>query len=84
VTSPQKKNSFDFIRFLASTAVVMSHSFALVGQKEPPVGNNTLGGFSVWIFFILSGYFISASWKQYPRFNDYPLNKKHKEYSLAW
>lgn len=48
--------------------VVLSHSFALVGLKEPLIGGNTVGGVGVWIFFILSGYLIAASWDQYPRF----------------
>jgi len=49
--------------------VVFSHSFALVGLTEPLIGGNTVGGTGVWIFFILSGYLIAASWGQYPRFN---------------
>jgi peptidoglycan/LPS O-acetylase OafA/YrhL len=66
---PERKNSFDIIRFIAASMVVLSHSYALVGLVEPRVGNISLGGFSVWVFFILSGYLISLSWKLYPRFN---------------
>lgn len=54
---------------MAASFVVYSHSFALAGLTEPHIGNISLGGFGVWIFFILSGYLISASWRQYPRFN---------------
>jgi peptidoglycan/LPS O-acetylase OafA/YrhL len=49
--------------------VVLSHSFALVGAKEPLIGGNTFGGTGVWIFFILSGFLIATSWDQYPRLN---------------
>lgn len=63
------KNSYDFIRFIAASMVVFSHSFALVGITEPKIGNISLGTLGVWIFFILSGYLISHSWHQYPRFN---------------
>lgn len=63
------KNSYDIIRFIAAGMVVLSHSFALTGHKEPYIGNVHIGAFGVWIFFILSGYLISASWHQYPRFN---------------
>lgn len=63
------KNSFDFIRFVAASAVVLTHAFALSGRDQPHIGSITLGGVSVWAFFILSGYLISASWDQYPRFN---------------
>lgn len=69
MSSESRKNSFDLIRFLAASFVVLSHSYALVKLAEPHIGNTTLGGFSVWVFFILSGYLISFSWKQYPRFN---------------
>ena len=65
------KNSFDFIRFVAASLVVFSHSFALVGLPEPSVGTFSMGSLAVWIFFILSGYLISSSWEQYPRFNVY-------------
>lgn len=49
--------------------VLFSHSFPLTGNPEPMVGSVTLGTIGVWIFFILSGYLISISWDQYPRFN---------------
>ena len=69
MSSSTRKNSFDIIRFVAASLVVLSHSYAIVGKAEPHIGNISLGGFSVWVFFILSGYLISFSWKQYPRFN---------------
>lgn len=49
--------------------MVLSHSFALSGNKEPLIGTVTLGTAGVWVFFILSGYLIAISWDQYPRFN---------------
>jgi peptidoglycan/LPS O-acetylase OafA/YrhL len=67
----RRLNSFDIVRFMAASAVIFSHSYALTGLIEPHVGNVSLGGFSVWIFFILSGFLISYSWKQYPRFGVY-------------
>lgn len=66
-----KNNSFDFVRVMAAIGVIFSHSFALVGKPEPHIGNINLGGFCVWVFFIISGYLISYSWKSYPRFNVY-------------
>lgn len=64
-----RENSFDFIRLLAAVAVIFSHSFALTGSDEPGIGKASIGAIGVWIFFILSGYLISKSWDQYPRFN---------------
>lgn len=64
-----RKNSYDFIRFVAATLVIFSHAYALTGHPEPGINSATLGGIAVWTFFILSGYLISKSWDQYPRFN---------------
>lgn len=65
----KRKNSYDFIRFLAASMVVFSHSFALIGLEEPRIGDAKVGTIGLWVFFILSGYLIAASWDQYPRFN---------------
>ena len=62
-----RKNSYDAIRLFAAVLVVFSHSFALTGNSGPHIG--IFGEIGVWIFFILSGYLISRSWDQYPRFN---------------
>lgn len=64
-----RKNSYDAIRLFAAVLVVFSHSFALTGHSEPGAGLISLGAMGVWVFFILSGYLISKSWDQYPRFN---------------
>src|SRR4051812_15966764 len=64
-------NSLDFFRFLAALLVIFSHSYPLsmgtqYEQKYEPlivVSNHqmTLGTFAVAIFFIISGFLISAS-----------------------
>ena len=56
-------NNFDFIRIAAALAVLFSHQHALVGRFEPAVlGIHTLGGFAVLVFFVISGYLVTASW----------------------
>lgn len=65
----KRKNSFDFVRLLAASLVVFSHSFALTGHPEPHLGGVSLGTIGVWTFFIISGFLIATSWDQYPRFN---------------
>lgn len=67
-----KTNNFDFIRLLAASMVVFSHSFYLLatpqrplGESEPLVfltgGQMTFGVLGVWIFFAISGYLITRS-----------------------
>lgn len=61
-------NNFDFLRFVASSLVLFSHCFPLVNQRsvEPLVivtgGRMSLGHLAVVVFFIISGFLISASW----------------------
>lgn len=68
VASPRRKNSFDIARFVAASLVLVSHSFVLTGHAEPAVGDGSLGAFAVNVFFIMSGFLITQSWIQYPRF----------------
>lgn len=61
-------NNFDFVRFVASSLVLFSHSFALVKQDiiEPLFvltgGLVSFGRVAVIVFFIISGFLVSASW----------------------
>jgi peptidoglycan/LPS O-acetylase OafA/YrhL len=64
-----RKNSFDAIRLFAAILVIFGHSFPITGTGAPGAGLISLGDVGVWTFFILSGYLISKSWDQYPRFN---------------
>lgn len=63
-------NNFDVLRFLFASLVVFSHSYPL-GEghelREPLrklTGQTTLGGLSVYCFFIISGFLIAASWER--------------------
>lgn len=61
----RKDNNFDFLRFLAALLVVTSHSFWLHGGPYPELalfGDTAIGTLAVYMFFIISGYLISASW----------------------
>lgn len=62
-----KENNFDFVRLLAALIVMVSHAFALSGRVEPrPYAGLTLGTFAVFAFFAISGYLVSASWRNDP------------------
>lgn len=61
-----RKNNFDFMRLVAATLVVYSHSFPLLGYygQEPfarAAGHFTGGALGVAIFFVMSGYLVTAS-----------------------
>src|SRR5689334_6601364 len=61
-----RDNNFNLLRLIAATAVLISHSFPLaIGPKatEPLVDavGMTLGGVAVDVFFVTSGYLVTAS-----------------------
>jgi len=66
-----RTNHFDVIRLIASILVVFSHSFNLshgkvLGKQYEPLmqlsrGKITLGGIAVLVFFVISGFLITAS-----------------------
>jgi len=63
----RESNIFDALRLLAATLVIFSHSYAMVGLKEPTFLDSSWGAFGVHIFFILSGLLIAVSWMSHPR-----------------
>lgn len=61
-----RDNNFNFIRMVAACAVLVSHSFALTmgTEKAEPLRDilgMTLGTIAVDIFFIISGFLVTAS-----------------------
>ena len=63
---PSRRNNFDFLRIVAAFLVLASHQFALNGLPEPSVFRMSLGTFAVLIFFSISGFLVSQSWRQDP------------------
>lgn len=60
--------NFDLMRLIAAVLVVVSHVFPLSGR--PPftiLGVEDLGALGVSIFFVISGYLVSASYLRDPR-----------------
>jgi len=64
----RNRNNFDVLRFFAAVLVLFSHSFPLatVARNEPIAlwtnGQTDGGKIAVSVFFILSGFLITASW----------------------
>lgn len=67
-----RENNFDVLRLVAAWAVLVSHSFALVGDPEPLHQFGTsLGNVGVLIFFAVSGLLIRRSWELDPSPRDF-------------
>ena len=63
-----RANNFDLLRLVAALAVIVSHSFALVGDAEPLHHfHTTLGSTAVLVFFAVSGLLVRRSWEHDPR-----------------
>ncbi|PWT96051.1 MAG: acyltransferase [Candidatus Melainabacteria bacterium] len=60
-------NNFDFLRFAAATLVILHHSYALLVKPEPLftiTGAFSFGDFAVGVFFVISGFLITASYER--------------------
>jgi peptidoglycan/LPS O-acetylase OafA/YrhL len=60
-------NNFDFLRFAAATLVILHHSYALLVKPEPLftiIGAFSYGDFAVAVFFVISGFLITASYER--------------------
>lgn len=67
-----RDNNFDLLRLLAAWAVLVSHSYALVGRDQPlHQFDTTLGNLGVLIFFAVSGLLIRRSWEYDPSPRDF-------------
>ncbi|MBD3926652.1 acyltransferase [Nocardioides cavernae] len=67
-----KDNNFDLLRLLAAWAVLVSHSYALVGRDQPLHQFGTsLGNLGVLVFFAVSGLLIRRSWEHDPNPRDF-------------
>lgn len=67
--SERDDNSFDALRLLAATAVLVGHAWPLTGNgaDAPRVAGILLSHLGVFTFFSLSGFLIAASWERSPR-----------------
>ena len=60
--------NFDLMRLVAALLVVAHHTFHLSGRTPPRLwGVEDLGALGVSIFFVISGYLVSASYKRDPK-----------------
>ncbi len=75
MTKFSTENNFDFLRFFAACLVFIGHAFILYGN--PPVGlfPYSLEQSGVFIFFTISGFLITASWKHNPSLTTFFRNR---------
>lgn len=69
-------NNFNLIRFLAASAVLVSHAWPIsLGRQavEPlePLTGHSLGGLAVYVFFAISGLLITSSFLRQPSAGDF-------------
>jgi peptidoglycan/LPS O-acetylase OafA/YrhL len=64
--SKRPTNNFELLRLTFASAVVLSHSYALIGQPEPTLWGRSLGAVAVHAFFALSGYLVCESYLREP------------------
>ena len=65
---PRRPNNFDLLRFVAATLVLIDHCYPLTGRPSlvGPFGHESLGGFAVAAFFVISGFLVAGSWQRSP------------------
>ncbi|MEO8304690.1 MAG: acyltransferase [Betaproteobacteria bacterium] len=65
---PRGANNFDLLRFVAASLVLIDHCYALTGRagRVGPFGYESLGGFAVAVFFVISGFLVAGSWQRAP------------------
>lgn len=57
----------DYVRHLLAIIVIVSHAWQQLGGSELWIVGVTPGALAVCVFFLISGYLISASWRRDPR-----------------
>ncbi len=80
------KNNFDLIRLFAALQVMLLHSFGYLKLNNiPEIITNILSNFpGVPIFFIISGFLISASYERVKNVNEYIKNRFLRIYPGLW
>ena len=68
IAEPDRRaNSFDLLRLLAAAAVIYHHVFAIRRDEIPHLGYMDFGELGVGIFFAISGYLVTSSWRRAPQ-----------------
>lgn len=61
------RDNFDAIRLFAALAVLYGHAFYLTGRSSmPSIFGNEIATIAVKVFFVISGYLVTESWRRDP------------------
>jgi peptidoglycan/LPS O-acetylase OafA/YrhL len=72
-----RNNSFDILRLVAASLVIVFHAWPLTGRADPTHSTTeiTIGALGLMIFFSISGYLIAASWLREPVLRTYAIKR---------
>lgn len=76
-SSTHPGNNFDAMRIAAAMVVMITHHHALTGIPEPRLSGtiHSYAGLAVAVFFIISGYLVTASWQRDPHLLRFALRR---------
>jgi peptidoglycan/LPS O-acetylase OafA/YrhL len=67
MTVQKPPNNLDFLRLIGALLVLVGHSFPMLGLTTPLfLSFLPISSLGIYIFFIISGYFIAQSWDKDP------------------
>ena len=81
------RNNFDFLRFAAAVMVWYSHCYGLTRFPDPLsryVPFESFGSLGVTIFFVISGYFVTASYENNGNFLIFIRNRALRIIPALW
>ena len=81
-----KDNNFNLLRHVAAAMVIFTHSYGLTSHEEPfkRLTGISLAYVAVNVFFVLSGFLITASWIRNPRLSRYLISRIARIYPALW
>ncbi len=70
------RDNFDAIRLFAALAVLYGHAYYLTGARPiPSIFGNEVATIAVKVFFVISGYLVTESWRRDPSPSRYLLRR---------
>lgn len=80
-----RPNSLNLLRLVLAAAVILWHSYAVLGIEKPDTGfQDLVGALPVNGFFAISGFLIYRSWAHQPSVKNYLLARVMRIYPAFW